>query len=183
MNRAFNRLYILVASIFILYSPIFSKFCFAENLTLEILEHQPLYEKGEDVNITVVLRNTGSDPILVPVLFVPPYYYINFRIVDSNNQVVPFTGVLYDLVESEDDLFLLPIGGLVGKTLNLKEYYAINDGKYTLQARFIVRRDFQKEFVMYPVYDREIKSWRDIKKVRKAWKGELDSNTVEFIVK
>ena len=162
MSKLYAKNMSRVLLIFVFISVVYPHQIEASGLELKITEYKNHYDAGSNVGITVLIKNTGPDEIILPALFIPEDYYIRFIIEDSNRKKAVFIGTEYKLIRSEFDLYRIKPGVFVGQELNLNEYYNIQQGSYRVYAIFEIKENRRNE--------------------KQAWVGSLISNEINFIV-
>jgi len=134
----------------------------ASELKLYLSEYKNQYDSAENIELAVLIQNGGKDEVLLPALFIPEDYYLRFEIKDNKGNKAPFIGKEFKLKLSEFDLFKMKPDALVGCKLNLKEYYKLGPGSYTLYAIFEITDRRRNE--------------------ASTWVGRLESNEIKFVV-
>jgi len=135
----------------------------AAELELRIHDYDEQYSVESNVDLTVLIQNKGKDSILLPALFIPEDYYIRFVIENSDGDKIAFIGAEMDLIQSNIDIYQMRPNSIVGQEIDLKKYYKLVPGSYTLYAVFEITDGRRNE--------------------EGSWVGKLRSNEINFVVR
>lgn len=138
------------------------------NLTLSL--PQRTFGLDDDVPLTVILHNQGSAPQLVNArlaLNAPTapaaFRELTLRVAHAGGELLALNVRINLGAPREGDFRLLEPGQQVEKHLQLRSYYALRAGSYTLQAIYQSQQAFTRGELS-------------------AWRGEVVSDAIAFEV-
>jgi hypothetical protein len=102
-----------------------------------------------------------TDHAIVPMLtFIGQHYYFRFEVRNGEGDLVQYTGIEYKKSPAETDYLLMAPGSVYSQRIDLRQYFELASGVYTVMAHYDFRRGgTQYDFV---------------------WTGELTSNQIEI---
>ena len=111
----------------------------AGSLELSVTTLKPV--KKEASEITVILKNKGSEPIEIPSVINPQNQWLRFELSTTKGEVLEFSGKLSANVEKNQKLVLYP-EHFWGRNFKLADLYPISkNGSYKLRVTYGVGPD------------------------------------------
>lgn len=161
-RRAFGRRQPVLAVGIVLLGALpilISTACMADPLRLTLA---PADAESPGTRIRVEIQHIGSSPIVVPLLFIPEDYYVRFEIRDEEGSLARFVGKEVDWKESSNDFLWMYPSSRFSQALDLREYYRLEPGTYSVTAIYDVAPGRRKETGL--------------------WSGVLRSSALEIVV-
>lgn len=139
-------------------------------LSLSISLPRASFGPAEQIELTAVLANTGSAPLLVngrlalndptaPAAF----RELALRISRAGGAALPFDARINLGAPREGNFRLLEPGQQVERSYELRNYYGLTPGSYTVEAVYENRQEFAREG-------------------QRAWQGEVGAHAITFEV-
>ncbi len=130
-------------------------------LTINAIEIN--YSTDDDIILNIKLFNDSNYRVLIPLVFIPEDYYIEFEILNEEGISARFIGSELDYIQSDIDLVRMPEQSHFIIPINITKFYLMNKGIYSIIAIYSVSKHSYMQ--------------------KDLWIGKLFSNEIQVVVK
>lgn len=142
-----------------------------EILQVEIKSNKKIYRIGEPIYIEFKIMAKSSFQTIYAGLTLNQI--LIFKVIGPDGKVIEYSGIVCRTVRQKTDFIWLHRNGFYGAVLNLLEYYRLTEpGKYSITATY-----------KNPYSGEKFNLTDFLGKPRRAWVGELQSNTIIITLK